>query len=136
MADDSKSVYFKSTSTAFRQQWKWSVVGHELSQGARSQDQLWDKLAKIRVHWGENDHSRYSAGDGKLQFMINEVPEIAYAVKKLSRQLAKPSELDMKDLKHCVRYTLGHSARQTSEARRGGNDRSSLTQTGQVMRDR
>ena len=41
--------------------------------------------------------------------MIIEVPEIAYAVKKLSRQLAGPSELDMQDLKQCVRYTLGHS---------------------------
>ena len=33
--------------------------------------------------------------------MINEVPEIAHAV--------EPSELDMRDLKQCVRYTLGHS---------------------------
>ena len=41
--------------------------------------------------------------------MINEVPEIAYAVKNLSTQLAKPSELDMQDLKQCVRHTLGHS---------------------------
>ena len=41
--------------------------------------------------------------------MINEVPEIAHAVKNLSRQLAGPSEPDMQDLKQCVRYTLGHS---------------------------
>ena len=41
--------------------------------------------------------------------MINEVPEIAYAVKNLSRQRAGPSELDMQDLKKCVRYTLGQS---------------------------
>ena len=58
---------------------------------------------------GANDHSKYRAGLGKLQFMINEVPEIAYAVKNLSRQLAGPSELDMQDLKQCVRHTLGHS---------------------------
>ena len=58
---------------------------------------------------GANDHSRYRAGVGKLQFMINEVPEIAYAVKNLSRQLAGPSELGMQELKQCVRYTLGHS---------------------------
>ena len=32
---------------------------------------------------GANDHSRYRAGVVKLQFMINEVPEIAYAVKKV-----------------------------------------------------
>ena len=37
------------------------------------------------------------------------MPEIAYAVKNLSRQLAGPSELDMQDQKQCVRYTLGHS---------------------------
>ena len=30
-------------------------------------------------------------------------------MKNLSRQLAGPSELDMRDLKQCVRYTLGHS---------------------------
>ena len=41
--------------------------------------------------------------------MINEVPEIACAVKNLSMQLAGPSELDIQDLKQCVRYTLGHS---------------------------
>ena len=58
---------------------------------------------------GENDHSRHRAGVGKLQFMINEVPEIAYAVKNLSRQLVGVPELDMQDLKQCVRYTLGHS---------------------------
>ena len=39
----------------------------------------------------------------KLQFMINEVPEIAHAVKNLSKHLA------IQDLKQCVRYTLGHS---------------------------
>ena len=58
---------------------------------------------------GANDHSRYRAGVGKLQFMINEVPDTAYTVKNLSRQLAEPSELDMQDLKQCVQYTLGHS---------------------------
>ena len=43
--------------------------------------------------------------------MINEVPEIAYAVKNLSRQLAGPSELDMQDL-YGTRWdtaTSGHS---------------------------
>ena len=80
---------------------------------------------------GASDHSRYRAGVGKLQFMINQVPEIVYAVKNLSRQLAGPSELDMRDLKQCVRYTLvtqrrvvvPDGARQTSEDRRCGNDR-------------
>ena len=60
---------------------------------------------------GASDHSRYRAGVGKLQFMINEVPEKAYAAKNLSRQLAGPSEQDMQDLKQCVRYTLGHSGK-------------------------
>ena len=58
---------------------------------------------------GVSDFLRHRAGVGKLQFMINEVLEIANAVKNLSRQLSKPSELDMQDLKQCVRYTLGHS---------------------------
>ena len=58
---------------------------------------------------GAIEHSKYRAGVGKLQYMINEVPEIAYAVKNLSRQLAKPSESDMQELKQCARYTLGHS---------------------------
>ena len=81
---------------------------------------------------GSSDHSRYRAGVGKHHFINNEVPEIAYAVKNLLRQVAKPSELDMQDLKHCVRYTLGHSdewlfpdgTRQNSKDRRGGNNRS------------
>ena len=58
---------------------------------------------------GASDHSRYRAGVGNLHLVINEVLEIAYAVKKLTRQLAKASELDMQDLKQCVRHTLGHS---------------------------
>ena len=58
---------------------------------------------------GASDHSRYRAGVGQLQFMIGEVPEKACAVKNLSRQLAKSSELDMQYLKQCVRYTLGDS---------------------------
>ena len=57
---------------------------------------------------GASDHSRYRAGVGKMQNMINEVPKIACAVKHLPSQLAKPSQLDMQDLKQCVRYTLGH----------------------------
>ena len=58
---------------------------------------------------GASDHSRYRAGVGKLQFMIIEVPEIAHAAKNLSRHLAKPSELDMQDLKQCVRFMFGDS---------------------------
>ena len=46
---------------------------------------------------GASDHWRHRAGVGQLQFMITEVPEIAHAVKNLSRQLAKPSESDMQD---------------------------------------
>ena len=68
-----------------------------MSQEARNLDQQWDKLAKSRKHW---DHSRHRGGVGKLQFMINEVPDKANAVKKLSKQLAGPSELDMQDLIH------------------------------------
>ena len=107
-------------------------MGREPSQGARNLDRQWDKLAKIRKHW-----ERAITRDTELELencssMTNEVPEIAYAEKNLSRQLAGPSEQNMQDLKHCVRYTLGHSAERTfltvqeqaSEDRRGGNDRS------------
>ena len=91
MADEeSMSVYLKNMLTALRHPWKWLVVGHDSSQGVIDQDQQRD-------------------GVGKLQFMTNEVPEIAYAVKILSRHLAGQSELDMQGLKQCVRYTLGHS---------------------------
>ena len=102
--EDSKSGYLKDMLTALRHPWKWSVVDREPSQGVRDLDQQRDELAKIRT-LGANDHSRHRAGVGKLQFMINEVPETAYAVKNLSRQWAGPSELDMQDLKQCVRYT-------------------------------
>ena len=52
MADgESKTVYLKNILTALRQQWKWSVAGHELSQGARKQDQPWDKFARSRECW-------------------------------------------------------------------------------------
>ena len=67
------------------------------------------KLAKIRGHWERTITRDTELELGKLQFMVNEVPEIAYAVKNLSRQLAGPSELGMQELKQCVRHTLGHS---------------------------
>ena len=72
-------------------------------------NQPWNKLAKRR-ECRERAITRDTELElEKLQFMINEVPEIAYAVMNLSRQLAQPSELDMQDLKQCVRYTLRHS---------------------------
>jgi len=39
--------------------------------------------------------------------MINEVPEIAFCVKDLSRALSRPSEEDMRDLKQVIRFTRG-----------------------------
>ena len=74
---------------------------------------------------GATDHSRYRAELENCKFMINEVPEIAYALKNLSRQLAKSTESDMLDLKQCTRYTLGtqrrvvvlDGTRQTSQER-------------------
>ena len=65
------------------------------------------QVGQDRRTLGANDHSKYRVG--KLQFMINEVPQMAYAAKNLSRQLVGPSELDMQNLKQCVRCTLGHS---------------------------
>ena len=76
--------------------------------GRKRSGQTAGRVGQDQRTLGANDHSRYRAGLGKLQFMVNEVPEIAYAVKNLSRQLAGPSELDMQDLKQRVRCTLGH----------------------------
>ena len=46
--------------------------------------------------------------------MINEVPEVAYAVKNLSRQLAKPSELDTQRLEAVCAMDVG-KPRKTDE---------------------
>ena len=104
----SKSVYLKNILTALRHPWKRLVVDRDSSQGVRDLDQQRDELAKIREQ-GANDHSRFRAGDGKLQFMINEVPEIASAGKNLSRQLAGSSEMDIQHLKQCVRWNTATS---------------------------
>ena len=108
---DSKFAYLKSTLTALQQQWKWSVAGHELFQGARKLDQQWGELARNTECWERPSTAKYRAGVGKLQFMINEVPEIAYAVKNLSRQLAKPSESDLHELKQCCEVHTGTQRR-------------------------
>ena len=65
------------------------------------------------------------------------VPEIAHAVKDLSRQSAKPTESDMHDLKQCVRY-LGHSEYKTNLTRvmRWQRSMSTQMQTGQETRGR
>ena len=102
-------MQLKNTLTALRQPWKWLVVDRKPSQGGRNLDQQWDKLAKIREHWERTITRDTELELEKLQFMVNDVPETAYAVKNLSRQLAGPSEQDMQDLKQCVRHTLGHS---------------------------
>ena len=50
-------------------------------------------------------HSKYRGVVGKLQYMTNEVPEIAFSVKGLSRRLAGPSTADEVDMRQVVRYT-------------------------------
>ena len=110
MGDDKFKVrlpqeYFDSIATA-----KEMVgCGSRTVSGRKKSGQTVGQVGQDRRTLGASDQSRYRAGVGKLQFMINEVPEIAYAVKNLSKQLAKPSELDIRDLKQCARYTLGHS---------------------------
>ena len=81
---------------------------------------------------GASDHSRYRGGVGKLQFMINEVPEIAYAVKKPVKATgkavrvghARPEAVCAIHVGTQRRMAVPDGARQTSEDRRGGNDRS------------
>ena len=55
----------------------------------------------------EANHRRYRGVVGKMQYMTNEVPEIAFAVKGLSRRLAGPTVEDEKDMRETVRYTAG-----------------------------
>ena len=107
--EDSKFAWLQNSSTVSQQQWKWSVAGGELLQDARRLVTQRDTLAKSRGSWERPNTRGTELERGKLQFIINEVPKTAYAVKNLSRQLAKPSEADMHDLKQCLRYTLGHS---------------------------
>ena len=103
MADgDSKSVHLKNTLTA-------GQVGQE------------QRMLEA------GDLSKYRAGVGKLQFMINEVPEIAYAVQILSKQLVGHARLEAVCAIHVEtlrRVAVLDGARQISKDRRGGNDRS------------
>ena len=86
MADvDSKTVYLKNTSTISQQR-----CGTKAVPGRKKAGPTVGQVGQEQRNRGASEHSRYSAGVGKLQFMINEVPDIAYAVKNLSRQLAKP----------------------------------------------
>ena len=77
--------------------------------------------------------------------MINEVPEIAYAVKKLVKATGGTDRAGHAKLETvCAVHTgtqrrvaVPDSARQASEDRRGGNDsKCSLTQTGPETRSR
>ena len=100
------TVYLRSTLTALRQPWKWLVgCGSRAVPRRKKSGPTVGQIVQDQRTLGANDHSRYRAGVGKLQFMINEVPETANAVKNLSTQLAGPSELDMQDLLQCARCT-------------------------------
>ena len=69
-----------------------------LSQGGKKSGTAVGQVGQGRECWERT----IRAGVGQLQFMINEVPVRAHAVKNLSRQLTKPSELDLQELEECV----------------------------------
>ena len=93
---------------------------------------------------GASDHSRYRAGVGKLQFMINEVLEIAHAVKKPVKPTCKAVRVGHARLEAVCpihvgtqrRVAVPDGAKQTSEDRRRGNDRSYTDPHWQEMRSR
>ena len=57
-----------------------------LSQGAKKVGPTVGQVGQEQTKMAASEHLRYRAGVVELQFMMNDVPEIAYAVKKLSRQ--------------------------------------------------
>ena len=78
--------YFDSIATAM----EMVGCGSRAVSGRKRSGPIVGQVGQDRRTLGANDHSRYRAGVGKLQSMVNEVPEIAYAVKNWSRQLAGP----------------------------------------------
>lgn len=57
--------------------------------------------------WSAKEQSQYRAGVGKLQYIINEHPEIVYGVKHCSTRLANPTQADMVHLRSCMRLMAG-----------------------------
>ena len=100
---DSKSVYINISSTALQQQWKWSVAGPGLKKAGPTVGQVGQEQRLL----GATESPEMQSCSWKTA--VYDQRSTAYAVKNLSRQLAKPSGLDVQDLKQRVRYTLGHS---------------------------
>ena len=67
--------------------------------------------------------------------MMNQVLEIAHAVKNLSRKLASPTQEDMQDLKQCVSCTLEHSDEWLCRTVRDKQHKSSDVATSEVHTD-
>ena len=69
-------LYLKNTLTGLQQLRKMSVCGTRAVPGRKKSGPTVEQVGEELRMLGANDHSRYRAGVGKLQFMINEVPEI------------------------------------------------------------
>ena len=55
----------------------------------------------------KEQHKRYRRVVGKLQWLAYTRPDIAYSTKELARDLAAPTELSNKRVKHLLRYLEG-----------------------------
>jgi hypothetical protein len=53
------------------------------------------------------NHRKYRAAVGKLQYMAAERPDMQFAIKQLSRHLTAPTSSDWQRLKRAVRYLSG-----------------------------
>ena len=55
----------------------------------------------------KDEHALYRRIVGKLQWMTYTRPDISFATKELARSLQQPTYLDMKKMKHTLRYLQG-----------------------------
>ena len=55
----------------------------------------------------KDEHALYRRIVGKLQWMTYTRPDLSFATKELARSLQQPTYLDMKKMKHALRYLQG-----------------------------
>ena len=73
--EDSKSVYLKIFFDNIATAMEMVFCGSRAVSGRKKSGPTVGQVGQDQRILGANDHSRYRAGVGKLQFMINEVPE-------------------------------------------------------------
>jgi hypothetical protein len=55
----------------------------------------------------KDEHHLFRSGVGKIQYMLGERPDLAYALKRISHALASPTTSDLEALKKLCRYIAG-----------------------------